>query len=90
MEAMLQASVSKSACCNFKTGLRRIDAIKPACARGEPCRFDASLSAWSVDYVYKKLEKAHTRKFSDGRRAGSLGNWLRTADKLPEIHHLKS
>lgn len=77
MASMLQASIARAGRCSSSFyGPTRLEAIKPSCLRGQPCHFNSSLSPWSKEHVYKKLEKAHTRKFSDGRRAGSLGNWL--------------
>ena len=74
MDAMLRASLLDAAPCTF--AVERLDAVQPQCARGRACRFNSTLSPWSASEVARKLERAHTRKFSDGRRAGSLGNWL--------------
>ena len=73
MTAMLTTAVEDLPCAyNFE----RIEAIKPTCSRGSACRFNESLSPWSASTVYRQLEKSHTRKFKEERRAGSLGNWL--------------
>ena len=84
MEAMLQAAATEArregvGCPALGARWERLEAVRPLCARGHACTWEATTpnaSAWGERTVYKELEGGATRRFGDERRAGALGAWL--------------